>query len=85
VALTAGLAAVRGRVVLVADADLQDPPEALAENASENQETTANVVYGQRNSRAGETWSKTWTAKIFYRLLERFTDVLIPSMREISA
>ncbi|WP_426420542.1 glycosyltransferase family 2 protein [Bradyrhizobium genosp. A] len=78
VALTAGLAAVRGRAVLIIDADLQDPPELLSKMLQIMKETSADVVYGQRNSRAGETWLKTWTARIFYRLLERSTDGSIP-------
>lgn len=78
VALTAGLAAVRGRVVLIIDADLQDPPELLDEMLQRMKATSADVVYGQRNSRAGESWFKTFTAKIFYRLLEHSTDVSIP-------
>ncbi|UPJ47789.1 glycosyltransferase family 2 protein [Bradyrhizobium sp. 200] len=78
VALTAGLAAVRGRAVLIIDADLQDPPELLAQMLQRMKETSADVVYGQRTSRAGETWFKKWTSRIFYRLLERSTDVLIP-------
>jgi polyisoprenyl-phosphate glycosyltransferase len=78
IALTAGLAAVRGRVVLVIDADLQDPPELLGDMLQTMKASGADVVYGQRRSRAGESWFKTWTAKTFYRLLERATDVLIP-------
>lgn len=78
IALTAGLAAVRGRAVLIIDADLQDPPELLAPMLHRMKETSADVVYGERNSRAGETWFKTWTARLFYRLLARSTDVLIP-------
>ena len=38
----------------------------------------ADVVYGQRRSRAGETWFKTATASLFYRMLESSTDILIP-------
>nr|WP_145927356.1 glycosyltransferase family 2 protein [Bradyrhizobium neotropicale] len=68
-ALTAGLSAVRGRAVLIIDADLQDPPELLAQMLQRMKETSADIVYGQRNSRAGETWLKTWTSKLFYRLL----------------
>lgn len=78
VATTAGLAAVRGRAVLIIDADLQDPPELLAQMLDKMKQTSADVVYGQRSSRAGETWFKAWTARVFYRLLERSTDVLIP-------
>jgi polyisoprenyl-phosphate glycosyltransferase len=78
VALSAGLAAVRGRVVLVIDADLQDPPELLGEMLERMRTSGADVVYGQRRSRAGETFFKSWTAGIFYRLLKLSTDVAIP-------
>ncbi len=78
VALTAGLSAVDGQAVLVIDADLQDPPELLNDMLTVMTQSGADVVYGQRRSRAGEGWFKTWTASLFYRLLERATDVLIP-------
>ena len=78
IALTAGLSAVRGKIVLVIDADLQDPPELLGEMLAKMKESGADVVYGQRRTRAGETWFKTFAAKLFYRILERSTDVLIP-------
>ena len=78
VALTAGLSAVRGRTVFIIDADLQDPPELLNDMLKKMQESGADVVYGQRKSRAGDNWFKTSTASLFYRLLERSTDILIP-------
>lgn len=78
IALTAGLSAVRGKVVFVIDADLQDPPELLNSMLDKMHESGADVVYGQRRSRAGETWFKTFAASLFYRILERSTDVLIP-------
>jgi dolichol-phosphate mannosyltransferase len=78
IALTAGLSAVRGKVVFVIDADLQDPPELLNDMLGKMKESGADVVYGQRRTRAGETWFKTFAAKLFYRILERSTDVLIP-------
>lgn len=78
VALTAGISAVRGRKVLIIDADLQDPPELLPDMLRVMNDTRADVVYGQRNSRAGETWFKTWSARLFYRVLERSTEVVIP-------
>lgn len=77
VALTAGFAAVRGQAVLIIDVDLQDPPELLAKMLQRMKEASSEVVYSKRNSRVGETWFKTWTARSFYRLLERSTDVLI--------
>jgi polyisoprenyl-phosphate glycosyltransferase len=78
VALTAGLAAVHGRSVFVIDADLQDPPELLAEMLKAMNDNAADVVYGQRKSRAGENWFKISSAGVFYRLLQRSTEISIP-------
>jgi dolichol-phosphate mannosyltransferase len=78
VALTAGLSAAKGRVVFVVDADLQDPPELLSEMLKVMKDSGADVVYGQRRSRPGDSWFKTSTASLFYRLLELSTDILIP-------
>jgi polyisoprenyl-phosphate glycosyltransferase len=78
VALTAGLAGVSGAAVFIIDADLQDPPELLGEMLRVTRESGADVVYGQRKSRPGEGWFKTFTARLFYRLLELSTDILIP-------
>jgi polyisoprenyl-phosphate glycosyltransferase len=78
IALTAGLSAVKGKMVLVIDADLQDPPELLMAMIALMKSTGADVVYGQRKRRAGESWFKTSTASLFYRLLERATEISIP-------
>jgi polyisoprenyl-phosphate glycosyltransferase len=78
IALTAGLAAVNGQAVLVIDADLQDPPELLADMLKTMNDSAADVVHGQRRSRAGDGCFKTWTASLFCRLLERSPDILIP-------
>jgi glycosyltransferase involved in cell wall biosynthesis len=78
VALTAGLSAVRGRTVFVIDADLQDPPELLSDMLKKMHDSGAEVVYGQRKSRHGDSWFKITTASLFYKLLERSTDILIP-------
>ena len=77
-ALTAGLDLCRGDVVLVIDADLQDPPELLGEMLATMEQEGADVVYGVRKSRAGETAFKRATAHGFYRLLSRATEVEIP-------
>jgi len=77
-ALTAGLTFARGQRILIIDADLQDPPELLPDMMRLMDEG-ADVVYGQRRNRSGETPFKTLTAKLFYRLLERMTDVDIPA------
>ena len=77
-ALTAGLDLCRGERILVIDADLQDPPELLPAMIATMEAEDADVVYGVRKSRAGETAFKRATAHGFYRLLSRATEVDIP-------
>jgi glycosyltransferase involved in cell wall biosynthesis len=77
-ALTAGLDLCRGDAILIIDADLQDPPELLGPMLAAMRESGADVVYGVRRSRAGETAFKRATAHGFYRLLSRATEVDIP-------
>jgi dolichol-phosphate mannosyltransferase len=77
-ALTAGLDLCRGDKILIIDADLQDPPELLSPMLDAMREQSADVVYGVRRSRAGETAFKRATAHGFYRLLSRATEIEIP-------
>ena len=77
-ALTAGLDLCRGDKILIIDADLQDPPELLGDMLETMRREDADVVYGVRSSRAGETPFKRATAHAFYRMLARATDVDIP-------
>ena len=77
-ALTAGLDLCRGDKILVIDADLQDPPELLPKMLEAMRENEAEVVYGVRKSRRGETAFKRATAHGFYRLLSRATEIDIP-------
>jgi dolichol-phosphate mannosyltransferase len=77
-ALTAGLDLCRGDRILIIDADLQDPPELLGDMLTAMRSEGADVVYGVRKSRAGETAFKRATAHGFYRLLSRATEVDIP-------
>src|SRR5258708_9492913 len=56
--LTAGLSTVRGDVVLLIDADLQDPPELLGPMHDLMVREEADVGYGMRRSRAGESRCK---------------------------
>ena len=77
-ALTAGLDLCRGDVILIIDADLQDPPELLPQMMEAMRREDADVVYGVRRSRSGETAFKRATAHGFYRLLSRATEVDIP-------
>jgi dolichol-phosphate mannosyltransferase len=76
-ALTAGVDAARGKAVVIIDGDLQDPPEVIPEMVARWREGYE-VVYGQREERAGETWFKLLTAKAFYRILRGITHVEIP-------
>jgi len=76
-ALSAGLKLCRGERVLIIDADLQDPPELLPQMMA-LMDQDADVVYGQRSRRLGESGLKKVTAALFYRLLNVMTDVNIP-------
>lgn len=77
-ALSAGLQVCRGERILVVDADLQDPPELLADMMKLMDDEKADVVYGQRCERRGESTFKRLSAHLFYRLLNSVVDVKIP-------
>lgn len=79
IALSAGLDQCWGELILIIDADLQDPPELLEDMIRKLREEEADVVYGVRSQRQGETAVKRTMAKLFYRLLARLSDgVQIP-------
>jgi len=77
-AVTAGLDVADGDAVVLIDSDLQDPPEVIGEMVAAWQ-AGADVAYGQRRTREGETAFKLFTAKIFYRILRRLTKSEIPA------
>ena len=77
IAITAGLEHAAGDAVVVIDADLQDPPEVIVEFLKKWEEGHE-VVYGVRTERDGESAFKLWTAKIFYRFINRLSDTRIP-------
>ena len=77
IALTAGIDAASGDAVALIDADLQDPPEMIAEMIK-HWEGGVEVIYGVRASREGESAFKVSTARWFYRLLNRLSDTAIP-------
>lgn len=76
-AITAGMDYSKGQAVIVIDADLQDPPEVMLKMIDKWKEGYE-VVYGLRIKRKGETFFKKVTAKIYYRILNKLTDVDIP-------
>ena len=77
IAVTAGLDVAAGDAVIVMDADLQDPPEVALELVARWRDGY-DVVYAVREEREGETPFKRATAKLFYRLFRRMSDVDVP-------
>lgn len=77
IAITAGVDRAIGDAVVVMDADLQDPPELVLEMLA-HYENGADVVYAVRRSRSGETRFKKQTARWFYQLLNRLSNIDIP-------
>jgi glycosyltransferase involved in cell wall biosynthesis len=78
-AMTAGLDLATGEALIILDADLQDPPELIPDLIKIWRAENADVVYGQRVSRLGETWFKKFSALAFYRVMNQLTDrVVIP-------
>lgn len=76
-AVTAGLKYVSGDAVVIMDADLQDPPELIPEMLKKWEEGYE-VIYGKRKSRDGESVFKLLTAKAFYSMINKMSDIEIP-------
>ena len=76
-AVTAGMKFVTGDCVLIIDADMQDPPE-LIPDMLKLWEKGNEVIYAQRKTREGESKFKLFTAKMFYKMLNKLSDVEIP-------
>jgi dolichol-phosphate mannosyltransferase len=77
IAVTAGVDEADGDAIVVIDADLQDPPEVIPDMVRLWQDGY-DVVYGVRKRRVGESRMKLWTAALFYRMLQKFTNIEIP-------
>jgi polyisoprenyl-phosphate glycosyltransferase len=76
-AITAGMDYARGKATITIDSDLQDPPEVIPDLVARWREGYE-VVYAVREEREGESWFKLFTADLFYRIIQRLTDVTIP-------
>ena len=76
-AVTAGVAQAKGDAVVIIDADLQDPPELIPQMV-EMWKNGAEVVYGKRISRKGESAFKKLTAFCYYRVLDALSGWKIP-------
>lgn len=77
IAVTAGIDAANGDAVILIDADLQDPPEIVHQMIAKWRDGF-DVVYGTRTERSGESAFKRVTARSFYRLLNKLSDIPIP-------
>ena len=76
-AVTCGMDAARGSALIIIDVDLQDPPELIPEIV-EQWKRGADIVYGKRLRREGETLFKKLTASVYYRLLSWMSAYPIP-------
>ena len=76
-AVSAGLERSLGNVVVIIDADLQDPPELIKEMYKKWSEGYK-VVYGKRNTRKKESFLKLFTSKAFYKVFNNLSDTKIP-------
>jgi len=77
IAITAGMDHADADAVVIIDADLQDPPEAIADLLAKWREGFE-VVYAVRKSREGETWLKKFLAASFYRTFHKLAKVNVP-------
>lgn len=77
-AVTAGLNNCSSDMAVIIDADLQDPPELIPDMIKTLEENSAQVVYCVRKLRKGEGFFKRLTAKIFYRLINFFSEIKLP-------
>ena len=77
IAVTAGVDYASGDAIILIDADLQDPPAVIPRLIAKWKDGYE-VVYAVRAERKGESFWKRISAKIFYRLIHRITDINIP-------
>ena len=76
IAMIAGLDYTTGDAIVIIDADLQDPPELIPEMIK-LWKKGYDDVYAKRNSREGESWFKKTSSKLFYRILQKTTNIPI--------
>lgn len=76
IAICAGIDYIKGDALVIMDADLQDPPELIHTMFCEI-EKGYDDVYACRKTRRGEALLKTWTAKIYYKLMRILSNIHI--------
>jgi len=77
-ALSAGFRRARGKYLVTIDADLQDPPEVIADLLAAVRDQDVDVVYGVRSDRSSDSWAKRTSARMYYRLMCRLVGKDIP-------
>jgi polyisoprenyl-phosphate glycosyltransferase len=77
VALSAGFDFACGAAVIPIDADLQDPPELIIPMVAKWREGF-DIVFATRKRRTGDSWLKRTTARYFYEIFDRITDIPVP-------
>ena len=76
-AVSAGLAHAAGDAVIVIDADLQDPPSLIPEFVDKWRQGY-DVAYGVRACRKSDSLAKRVSARWFYMIFDRLTEIQIP-------
>lgn len=76
IGMIAGLDYATGDCVIIMDADLQDPPELIPELVK-HWEEGYDDVYARRKKRTGESLLKKFTSKMYYKVLQKMTNVEI--------
>jgi putative glycosyltransferase len=76
-AMMTGLAHTTGKHVFLIDTDLEEAPELLESFAAEMRKTSADVVFGQQESRRGD-WFERVSGEIFYKLLNLLSSTALP-------
>ena len=77
-AVSAGIHNCDADWAIIMDADLQDPPELIPAILQLREQEKANVVYCVRKSRINEGFFKRLSAKIFYRAINKMSEVQFP-------
>ena len=77
-AVSAGIRNCHTDLAIIMDADLQDPPELIPEILALREKEQANSIYCVRRSRDKESFFKLFTARLFYRTMNRMSEVKFP-------
>lgn len=76
IAMIAGIDHIHSDALIVMDADLQDPPELIPEMIYWWEQGYKDVC-AKRKSRAGESWLKKWTSHMYYKILQKVSNIPI--------